>query len=479
MNKKLFRVATVPESLNILLTGQLRYMNEFYKVTAISSPGEELLELEKREGVKTQGISMERKISPLKDLVSLYKLYRYFKKEKPDIVHSITPKGGLLTMLAAKLAGVPIRMHTFTGLIFPYKDGFFKIVLIWMDKLLSYCATNIYPEGNGVKEDLERFKITRKPLKVIANGNVNGIDLRDFDAKNITEEEIDGLKRQLEINENDFVFIFLGRIVRDKGINELISAFKTLCEHHVYQFQATVDTEEENERSNAAKEISKSSSNFRLSENYFYTSTSITGLRLRKRLGKILYGYNMKESAYSINSELYHYASIPGLNSHLSLGQNHNLPNIKLLLVGAFEQELNPILRITLAEIEKNPNIITTGFVKDVRPYLALSNCLVLPSYREGFPNSVLQAGAMGLPSIVTDISGCNEIIIDGKNGLIIPTRSEEAIIDAMLHLLKDEAFTQSLKIAARKNIEESYSHDKLWDEIRAEYDCLLEKYSI
>ncbi len=180
---KIIRTSTVPISLNILLKGQLKFLAQFFTVIGVSGDGQDLEEVEKREGIKTYPIEMERGISPVKDLVSLYRLYLLFKVEKPQIVHSITPKAGLLTMLAGKMAGVPIRMHTFTGLIFPTRKGLVQKLLIKMDKLLCWSATNIYPEGKGVKDDLIKYKITSKPLKVLANGNVNGIDLDYFSSQ--------------------------------------------------------------------------------------------------------------------------------------------------------------------------------------------------------------------------------------------------------------------------------------------------------
>lgn len=146
---KLIRLSTVPLSLNILLKGQLSFLNNFFNIIAVSGNGPDLNVVAEREGVLVYSIEMERKISPFKDVVSLVKLYFYFRNERPFIVHSITPKAGLLSMIAAKLAGVPIRMHTFTGLIFPSKTGILQKILIAMDKLLCLCATNIYPEGEG------------------------------------------------------------------------------------------------------------------------------------------------------------------------------------------------------------------------------------------------------------------------------------------------------------------------------------------
>ena len=395
--KKLFRISTIPLSLNILLKGQLRYLDQFYDVTAISGSGDDLNEVREREGVKTEAIEMAREISLLKDLVALFQLYRYFKREKPDIVHSITPKAGLLSMIAARLAGVPLRMHTFTGLIFPYKNGFLKMLLIQMDRLLANSATHIYPEGKGVKEDLERYRISRKPLKILAHGNVNGIDTSYFDPDQIAANEQEQLRLQLGLADDDFVFIFVGRLVRDKGINELVAAFKNL--------QAILTTK--------------------------------------------------NNETPSIHTQ--HPAS------------NTQHPASKLLLVGPLEQELDPLEAETLAEIESNPHIISVGFQAEVRPYFALSNALVFPSYREGFPNVVLQSLAMNLPSIVTDINGCNEIITPGENGLLIPVKDTKALQSAMSLLWTDTELYQRLKNNTRKSIF-LYEQQTVWEALVEEY---------
>lgn len=378
---KIIRTSTIPLSLNILLRGQLKFLNDYFEVIGVSSKGDDLIEVEKREGIKTQAVEMERGISPFKDLISLFKLYKQFKKEKPTIVHSITPKAGLLTMLAGKMAGVPIRMHTFTGLIFPTQTGAMQKLLIKMDQLLCWAATNIYPEGNGVKNDLINFNITSKPLKVLANGNVNGIDLEFFSKTTISTIQQNQLKQELGIEVNDFVFIFVGRLVGDKGINELVEAFLML----------------------------KSQSS-------------------------------------------------------------------KLLLVGPFETELDALHEKTLHEIATNKNIISFGFQKDVRPYFAVSNALVFPSYREGFPNVVMQAGAMELPSIVSDINGCNEIIIEGENGIIIPVKNSDAILNAMQRLLEDKVFYQQLQQNARPMIQSRYEQQVVWNALLEEYNSLINK---
>ena len=377
---KIIRTTTVAMSLDILLKGQLAFLAKEYEVVAVSGADIHLERVAHREGVRTVSVDMQRNISPLKDLVALWKLYRLFKKEQPQIVHSITPKAGLLTMVAAKYAGVPVRIHTFTGLVFPSKKGIFQQLLIAMDRLLCWAATTIIPEGNGVKNDLIAYKITLKPLAVLANGNVNGIDTNYFSPEAIPAKEKENLKNQLYIQPTDFVFIFVGRLVSDKGINELVEAFKEV---------------------------------------------------------------------------------------------NILCPETKLVLVGPLETELDPLLAETLKEMENNPSIISVGYQNDVRPYFAIADALVFPSYREGFPNVVMQAGAMGLPSIVSNINGCNEIIVENCNGMIIPVKNTKAIFDAMKKILEDVTFYNHLKENARKRIVDNYEQKVVWNAILEEYKSL------
>lgn len=379
--KKIIRTSTVAMSLDYLLQGQLAFLNNHYEVVAVSGNDNHLENVARREGVRTVAVKMERQISPFKDLVSLWKLFWLFRKEQPHIVHSITPKAGLLSMTAAYFAGVPIRIHTFTGLIFPSKTGLLQHVLIFMDKLLCFFATNIYPEGQGVKKDLVDYKITSKPLKVLANGNVNGIDTSYFDPNTVPTTDKEELRSSLGILQDDFVFIFVGRIVTDKGINELVAAFN--------------------------------------------------------RYSKV----NQK---------------------------------VKLLLVGPQEVDLDPLLSGTLEILKSNKLIIEVGFQSDVRSHYAIADALVFPSYREGFPNVVLQAGAMGLSSIVTNISGCNEIIVDLKNGIIIPSKDQDAIYQAMNELVSNTTLQNLLKVNSREMIESSYEQNLVWNAIMAEYKILI-----
>lgn len=339
-------------SLNIFCKGLLRELiDEGYEVIALSSPDEDLQELGAREGVQTIGVEMERHVSPIKDLVSLVKLVRVLKKVRPDMMHSMTPKAGLLCMMAAKMAGVPVRLHTFTGLVWPTATGLSRKILMMTDRITCACATHIVPEGEGVKNDLQRC-ITKKPMKVLGYGNVRGVDL-DF------------WKKKAEGNEHQLLtFIFVGRIVRDKGVNELVSAFVKL--HHAY-------------------------------------------------------------------------------------------PYTRLLLVGPYEENLDPVLPETKQLIDTCESIEAVGGQKDVRFYYEQSDVLVFPSYREGFPNVVIEAGAMDLPSIVTDINGSREIIENRKNGMIVPPRDEQALFEAMRWVVEHPQERNNMAANARSMVESRY----------------------
>lgn len=381
IKKKLIRTAAVPSSLYVLLNGQLKYLNQHFEVIGVASEGDLLSKTAKREGIRTCSINIERNISPLKDLKAVYQLYKFFKNEKPDIVHSITPKAGLLTMMAGYFAKVPYRMHTFTGLLFPTRKGPMKQILIFFDKLICFFATHLYPEGLGVKKDLENYNITSKPLKVIANGNVNGKDMKYYNPSHFTQKQSLDARYTHGILQNDVVFIYIGRLVNDKGINELVNSFVILVKSN---------------------------------------------------------------------------------------------PNCKLLIVGSYDGETDLLPPTTLKIIYTHEQIIYVGAQKDVRPFLALSNIFVFPSYREGFPNVVLEAGAMGLPAIVTDINGSNEIIVHEQNGLIIPSGNQDALLKSMQRLTIDKALVAKMKANARPYITRRYDNKLVWSEQLKEYEEII-----
>lgn len=384
---KLIRITTVPVSLKTLLKGQHSFMSaNGFKVIGVSSQGPELDDVSRNEHIEVIGLEMTRKISPVGDLKSLWNFYKLCKKEKPLIVHSHTPKAGIVGMLGAKLAGVPIRLHTVAGLPLMEATGIKRKILDRVEKMTYAAATRVYPNSNVLNEFILSQKFTSKEkLKVIANGSSNGIDTMFFAPEQVSRDQRKELLRKLGVGQDEFVFIFVGRLVSDKGVNELIRAFSRL--------------------------------------------SSVAG---RKKC--------------------------------------------KLLLVGPLESDLDPLSSSTLEEIERNNDIISVGYQNDVRPYFAIAHCLAFPSYREGFPNVVMQAGAMGLPSIVSDINGCNEIITEGGNGSIIPVKDHEALFQAMDRMLNDADHYNSLKANARSLIRSRYEQKVVWNALLEEYNSLIKQ---
>jgi len=368
-----------------LLHGQLRFMSTNFEVVAISSDREYLERVGVREGVRTFPIEMSRKITPLADFLAICKLYFFLRKEKPFIIHSHTPKAGLVSMIASKLAGVPHRLHTVAGLPLMETKGFKRTILNWVEKLTYACATNVYPNSFGLQEIIVQNKFCHSSkLKVLGNGSSNGIDIDFFNPSLFTESQNLSLRQQLHIEPTDFVFVFVGRLVSDKGINEMVAAFERHQTQHLLS---------------------------------------------------------------------------------------------KLLLVGDYESDLDPLLPNTLETIQTNEAIITTGFQVDVRPYLALSNALVFPSYREGFPNVVMQAGAMGLPCIVTDINGCNEIIKEGVNGVIVSVKNTDNLLLFMNEFVQNSQLFNQLQANSRAMIATRYNQQVIWEAIKKEYIQLTFDY--
>ena len=386
--KKLIRITTVPLSLKVLLKGQLRFMaSNGFDVKGVSSEGEELREVHENEGIAVEAITMSRKITPFQDLKSLWEMWNFLRKEKPQIVHTHTPKAGIIGMLAARLAGVPHRLHTVAGLPLMEATGTKRKILNFVEKLTYSSATRVYPNSKGLYDFILQNNFTQSnKLKIIANGSSNGIDTTFFSPDQVTELERVTLREKLNIQPDNFVFVFVGRIVSDKGINELIKAF-----------------------------------------------------------------------------------------SELQAAENNEPAGIKLLLVGGLENDLDPLNPETLVEINQNKDIISVGFQQDVRSFFAIADALIFPSYREGFPNVVMQAGAMGLPSIVSDINGCNEIIIEGENGLIIPSKNVEKLKEKMLTLAKDKNLYTKLKGNSRRMIENRYEQSVVWNALLEEYEGLLQ----
>ena len=373
--KKLIYITAVPQSLRGFVLPRMEWLAEEYEVVGISSGGAEVDEL-RAGGMRVIEVPIARHISPWQDVKSLFMLWRVLRKEKPDMVHSMTPKAGLLGMTAAWLAGVRVRMHTFTGLIFPWRKGLLRRILWTTDALTCAFATVVNPEGEGVRKQLADAKVTRKAMPIIANGNINGVDLTRFTPGAGREE----MRKKLGFETEYVVFTFVGRLVRDKGIPELVESFVQLHAEH---------------------------------------------------------------------------------------------PEARLVLIGPEEPELDPLPEETRSIMKEHPAILCPGSQRNIPEWLAAADVYTLPSHREGFCNSLLEAGAMALPSITYDICGCNDSI-DNETGILVPPYEAEALYEGMKQQLCSPSRRQQLGQAARKRMEERFDRRYVWQELKDFYSKAL-----
>ncbi|TDX00047.1 glycosyltransferase family 4 protein [Dinghuibacter silviterrae] len=371
---KLVRITTVPLSLDKLLEGQMGFMKtRGMDVAMVSSDGPRREAIAAREGCPYYVVSMTRVISPVRDLVSVWRMVRLFRSLRPDIVHTHTPKAGLVGMMAAWWCRVPVRMHTVAGLPLMESTGMRRRLLVLVEKITYGFSSGVYPNSYRLLQYISDQRFCRPgKLKVIASGSSNGIDAHYFSRTPELEARAEEVRKTYGIPGDAFVFVFIGRIVRDKGIQELVAACKPLKAH--------------------------------------------------------------------------------------------------LLLVGPFEDDLDPVDDACREEIERNPSIHVTGYQQDVRPFLVAADVLAFPSYREGFPNVPLQAGCLGLPSIVSDINGCNEIVEEGINGLVVPAKDTNALRRALERMIDEPGLRDRCAKNARDRITGRYGREVVWDALHREY---------
>lgn len=328
---------------------------------AISSDPDNLKQFAEEEGIRYRHISMKREISLFADVVSLLRWVCLLLKERPYIVHGNTPKASLLSMVAAWITKRPVRIYMCHGLRYQGTEGWLRKLLMMMEKITCGCATHVVSVSKGVADVMVQDGLcSKEKMRVVGYGSAGGVDIERYNPDTIDSN----VRHELKIPEDAFVFTFVGRIVKDKGINELVSAFDYL---------------------------------------------------------------------------------------------NKKYPNIHLLLVGPVETVQNPVDKNTFSTIEQNDNIHAVGMKKDVRPYLKASDAFILPSYREGFGMVLIEAGAMGLPCITTDITGCNEIIVPGENGAIIEPRNTEALREEMEKWVSNPEMVKKMTSNARKMVSERY----------------------
>ncbi len=354
---RLMLITTVPETLQTILKGQPRFLADEggFSVSIVTSCEEGGAAIRQDEGVQVYCVPMKRRISPLSDILAIIRLVGILIRVKPHVVHTYTPKAGLIGIVSSWICRIPIRIHTFTGLLFPTAKGLRRHLLITVDKVISQLATTVVPEGKGVKRELEQSRITRKKLSVVGNGNIAGVDTSYFCRGYDRETEPAASLAIAEHTPEARVFIFIGRLNKDKGLNELAAAFQMLQ------------------------------------------------------------------------------------------------GNVRLFVLGG-EDKSAPVAHSTLQQLKDDARVSMLGFQSDIRPFLAVADVLVLPSYREGFPNVLLQASAMEVPIIATDVSGCNEIVTEGTNGWLVPPMDANKLARAMQNAINIDR--ESLRKAGRRGRE-------------------------
>lgn len=357
------------------LVGQPSRLGERFDVTLVSSPSPGLREAGRREGVRVVGVPMTRRITPAQDARAMLRLYRHFRRYRPAVVQTYSPKAGLIGMTAARMARVPVRVHGIIGLPLMETRGVRARVLRLAERLTYTSATRLICNSVGLRTWVNS-NLSERRIDVIGCGSVNGVDTVAL--RPASESERHSARLGLGFEEQDCVFVFLGRLVRDKGVVELIDAFRAV----------------------------------------------------------------------------------------------HALdPRSRLLLVGDYEDESLP--RPVRDSIASHPAILHVGWRQDVRSMYAAADVLVLPSYREGMPNVVLEAAAMALPVVATDINGSNEVVVHGENGLLVAAKDADGLAAAM-HRLLAAPDRRRMGSCGRSRVMADFDHATFCAHLSDYYDQLL-----
>ena len=375
----ILHVVNISFVIPYFLGEQLSYFkSKGYQEHIACTHSDELVELSEKYGFKYLSIDVLRKISISKDIKAVLGIASYIRKNRIDIVVGHTPKGALIAMLAAYIMRVPIRIYFRHGLVYETSHGLKRKLLINIDRLAALLATRVVCVSPSVyKKSLEDHLNASSKQMVLSKGTCNGIDIERFSRKALNESRLQSLRKKSSISTDDFVIGFTGRLVRDKGIIELIRAFELFRKVH---------------------------------------------------------------------------------------------SNAVLLLVGMLE-ERDALPEDVVRLIKNTPYIINTGYVvnSSIEYYYGLMDIFVLPSYREGFPTSVLEASAMGLPIITTRVTGCVDSIQENKTGIFVD-HTPERLFKAMDLLYVDNQLRFEYGCNGRKFVKENFEQHLIWNEIEKLY---------
>ena len=382
---KTCHITTVDITVRFIILNFLRFLQkENYKVSVVCSPGKRSFLFEK-EGFAFHGVKMTRKITPVRDFISLLKLFLYFKKEKFTIVHTYTPKAGILGRIAARLAGVPIVVHTSFGFYIGLQmSSRTRKLILFAEKIASYFCDLVLSQN---KEDIEmvvREKIINpKKIKL----STYGIDIARFNPLNFSQDFIDRKKKELNIKEDQKVIGMVGRFVKEKGYLDIFRAFRIV--------------------------------------------------------------------------------------------KNKN-PNTILLLVAPLDKEKNDALNYSIFKdygIENEMVLLgQEGEINNIEEIYPLMDIFVLPSYREGFPYSIMEASASGKPVVTTNIRGCREAVENGVTGVLIPPEDPDKLAQSLIYLLDNQEKSEKLGRNGRKKAEKEFDEKIVFERIKKEYQRLIKE---
>lgn len=380
---RIARISTVPFFVVAQLKHQIAALGAHgAKVSVVTSDEPEMSLLHGLSGVTCVAIDIPRSIEPWRDLCALIRLYQFFRRERIQIAHSTTPKAGLLVALAAYFAGVPVRLHTFTGQPWVTMRGIKRWLARASDKLIGKLNTRCYADSVSQKQYLiTQGILDERKLSVIGAGSLAGVDMQRFDRNRFTKEQREALRRSLGIPQQSPVILFVGRITVDKGVHELLRAYSTI--------------------------------------------------------------------------------KAAGSDGHL-------------VFVGRFDTDSGVAGSIKREDIERVPDTHWVGYTENPEIYMAIADVLCLPSYREGFGTVVIEAAAMGVPTIGTKIYGLIDAVEDGVTGLLIPPKEVESLSKALQTICSNLEFRRELGEKARCRASTLFNSGIINSKVISEYLSLL-----
>lgn len=374
----LAHVTTVPATLGFL-RGQLAFMKAHgFDIHVVTSPGAGLDRFASDEHVCTHALPMERRVTPARDIVSLWRLFRLFRAIGPDIVHASTPKGGLLGVLAGRLANVPVIIYQVRGLAFTGLGGPARLLMRLTERIACGAAHHVLAVSPSLRDEMLHNKLTyREKISVLASGSSNGVAAETrFNPERFTAADNEKLAAELGIPAGSQVIGFVGRLVRDKGILELAAAWKRVAKDH---------------------------------------------------------------------------------------------PRAWLLIVGEWETRDAVPQRIR-QELGAHPRVRLAGEQRDVARFYSLMDLVVLPTFREGFPNVPLEAAAMEKPVVTTAVTGAVDAVVAGVTGTLVPAGDAQALANAMRKYLEDPGLGRSHGRAGRERTMRDFLPLTIWKATLAKY---------